>query len=137
MRQGSNVKRSRNRGSRRGHNPRSHTLDSNGPSVRIRGNANQIYEKYQQLARDAQASGDRINAENLMQHAEHYYRLASAAAANGADPRRGQPPRTNGHAPEAEDGAEQPAPQAAAEEPAAPAAPAESDDQNEPEPQPA
>ena len=79
MRQGSNVKRSRNRGARRGHNPRSHTLDSNGPSVRIRGNALQIYEKYQQLARDASSTGDRVSAENYFQHAEHYYRMASSA----------------------------------------------------------
>ena len=131
MRQGSNVKRSRNRGARRGHNPRSHTLDSNGPSVRIRGNAHQIYEKYQQLARDAQASGDRIGAENLMQHGEHYYRMANVAGANGADPRRSQQPPTNGHAvPESEDGSGQ---VADAENPA----PAASDDQDEPEPQPA
>ncbi len=134
MRQGSNVKRSRNRGARRGGNPRSHTLDSNGPSVRIRGNAHQIYEKYQQLARDATASGDRIGAENLMQHAEHYYRLASAASANGADPRRGQPPRTNGHAtPHAEGATGQPQPEPEAEEKPDLVA----DDQNEPEPQPA
>lgn len=39
----------------------------------------QVYEKYQQLARDAASSGDRIAAENLLQHAEHYYRLMVAA----------------------------------------------------------
>lgn len=133
MRQGSNVKRSRNRGARRAHNPRSHTLDSNGPSVRIRGNAHQIFEKYQQLSRDAQASGDRIGAENLMQHAEHYYRLASIAGANGADPRRGQQTHTNGHAQTGSDGrSERVAQDAENDESAAPAA---SDDQNEPEPQ--
>ncbi len=134
MRQGSNVKRSRNRGARRGHNPRSHTLDSNGPSVRIRGNANQIYEKYQQLARDAQASGDRIGAENLMQHAEHYYRLANLAGANGADPRRAHQPRANGHALESGEEPERSAEQADGGESPAPVA---SDDQSEPEPQPA
>ena len=133
MRQGSNVKRSRNRGARRGHNPRSHTLDSNGPSVRIRGNAHQIYEKYQQLARDAQASGDRIGAENLMQHGEHYYRMANVAGANGVDPRRGQgqEPQTNGHvAPESDESAGQVAK-------AEGAAPVAGEDQDEPEPQPA
>lgn len=61
------------------HNPnlpiRSQTFDSNGPDVRVRGNAFQILEKYVALARDAQASGDRIAAENYYQHAEHYYRL--------------------------------------------------------------
>jgi hypothetical protein len=43
--------------------------------VKIRGTAAHIYEKYQALARDANASGDRIGAENYMQHAEHYYRI--------------------------------------------------------------
>jgi len=61
------------------HNPnlpiRSQTFDSNGPDVRVRGNAFQILEKYVALARDAHASGDRIAAENYYQHAEHYYRL--------------------------------------------------------------
>ena len=61
------------------HNPnlpiRSQTFDSNGPDVRVRGNAFQILEKYVALARDAQAAGDRIAAENYYQHAEHYYRL--------------------------------------------------------------
>ena len=32
-------------------------FDSSGPSGRVRGNAQQIYEKYQALARDAQAGG--------------------------------------------------------------------------------
>jgi hypothetical protein len=43
--------------------------------VKIRGTAAHIYEKYQALARDANASGDRIGAENYLQHAEHYYRI--------------------------------------------------------------
>jgi hypothetical protein len=61
------------------HNPnlpiRSQTFDSNGPDVRVRGNAFQILEKYVALARDAQAAGDRVAAENYFQHAEHYFRL--------------------------------------------------------------
>lgn len=68
------MKRSRGRG-RRQTNPANRSYDSNGPDVRVRGTANQVYEKYQALARDAQASGDRVAAENLMQHAEHYYRI--------------------------------------------------------------
>jgi hypothetical protein len=64
------------------------TFDSNGPDVKIRGTAAHIYEKYQALARDAHASGDRVGAENLLQHAEHYYRILNAyqvsQAANGA-----------------------------------------------------
>jgi hypothetical protein len=55
------------------------SYDSNGPDVKIRGTASHIYDKYQQLARDAQSAGDRIAAENYLQHAEHYYRLMVAA----------------------------------------------------------
>jgi hypothetical protein len=58
------------------------TIDSNGPDVKIRGNAHHIYEKYLQLARDANSSGDRVMAENYLQHAEHYYRLIMAYQAN-------------------------------------------------------
>jgi hypothetical protein len=50
--------------------------------VKIRGNANHIYEKYLQLARDANSSGDRVMAENYLQHAEHYYRLIMAYQAH-------------------------------------------------------
>lgn len=57
---------------------RSQSFDSNGPDVRVRGNAWQVYEKYQALARDATSSGDRIAAENYQQHAEHYYRVIEA-----------------------------------------------------------
>ena len=85
MRQGQNQKRARGRG-RKNHNGANKTLDSNGPDVKIRGSAAHICEKYQSLARDAHASGDRISAENYLQHAEHYYRILAAnqTAANGA-----------------------------------------------------
>ena len=58
------------------------TIDSNGPDVKIRGNAHHVYEKYLQLARDANSSGDRVMAENYLQHAEHYYRLIMAFQAH-------------------------------------------------------
>jgi len=58
------------------------TIDSNGPDIKIRGNAHHIYEKYLQLARDANSSGDRVMAENYLQHAEHYYRLIMAYQAS-------------------------------------------------------
>ena len=81
MRQSQGQKRSRNRGgnNRRG-GGRQQSFDSNGPSVRIRGNATQIHEKYLTLARDASASGDRVAAENFSQHAEHYHRVIAAEA---------------------------------------------------------
>lgn len=70
------MKRGRNQRRRPGggNNP-NRALDSNGPDVRIRGTANQIYDKYQQLARDASSAGDRVKAESYLQHAEHYFRL--------------------------------------------------------------
>jgi len=70
-------KRGRNSNRRRqgGNNNPNRSMDSQGPEVKIRGTATQIYDKYQALARDAASSGDRIRAESLMQHAEHYYRL--------------------------------------------------------------
>src|SRR5215831_16889068 len=85
MRPGPN-KRSRGRGN--GGNPhynnrprmpqRNQTFDSNGPNVKIRGNAYQVFERYVALAREAASSGDRIAAENLYQHAEHYFRVMNA-----------------------------------------------------------
>jgi hypothetical protein len=54
-------------------------FDSNGPEgIKVRGNAQHVFEKYQQLARDATSSGDRVLAENYLQHAEHYFRLLRA-----------------------------------------------------------
>ena len=57
---------------------RMQTFDSNGPSVKIRGNAYQVFERYVALAREAQSSGDRVAAENFYQHAEHYFRIMNA-----------------------------------------------------------
>ncbi len=79
MRQNQSSRRSRGRGGRKPGNNRNQIFDSNGPGARVRGNSAQIYEKYQQLARDASSSGDRVAAENFYQHAEHYYRLMEVA----------------------------------------------------------
>jgi hypothetical protein len=54
------------------------TFDSNGPNIKIRGSAHQIFERYVALAREATASGDRIAAENFYQHSEHYFRINNA-----------------------------------------------------------
>jgi len=89
MKPGPNLKqRSRGRNNNGGgkkHMPsRNQTYDSNGPDIRIRGNAHQVLEKYLTLARDATAQGDRIAAENYYQHAEHYFRVISSQnQANG------------------------------------------------------
>jgi hypothetical protein len=65
--------------SRKGPNPLTRSYESSGPEVKIRGTAQHIGEKYLQLARDAQASGDPVMAESYLQHAEHYFRLIAAA----------------------------------------------------------
>ena len=64
---------------RKNQNPMARVFESNGPDVKIRGNPSHIAEKYVQLARDSQTSGDPISAENYFQHAEHYYRLIASA----------------------------------------------------------
>jgi hypothetical protein len=77
MRNGQN-KRMRGR-NRKSHNPLTRVYESNGPDVKIRGTASHVADKYVQLARDAQSSGDPVAAENYLQHAEHYFRLIAAA----------------------------------------------------------
>src|SRR5229473_7783865 len=99
MRPGPN-KRSRGRGN--GNNPhynnrprmpqRTQTFDSNGPNVKIRGNAYQVFERYVALAREAATSGDRIAAENLYQHAEHYFRVMNADGQGAGGPPRPMTP---------------------------------------------
>ncbi len=79
---GMKRQRGRNRGGG-GNKPQQHNanraFDSNGPDgVKVRGNAQHVFEKYQQLARDATSSSDRVLAENYLQHAEHYFRLLRA-----------------------------------------------------------
>lgn len=79
---GMKRQRGRNRGGGGGGNKpqnANRAFDSNGPDgVKVRGNAQHVFEKYQQLARDATSSGDRVLAENYLQHAEHYFRLLRA-----------------------------------------------------------
>ncbi len=70
---------SQNNNGHRRINPRVQTFDSNGPEVRVRGNAYQITEKYLSLARDATAAGDRVLAESYFQFAEHYQRIINEA----------------------------------------------------------
>jgi Domain of unknown function (DUF4167) len=80
MRPGQNNKRMRGRlNNRKGPNPLTRSYESSGPDVKIRGTAHHIGEKYLQLARDAQTSGDPVMAESYLQHAEHYFRLIATA----------------------------------------------------------
>lgn len=90
MKHGSNPRRGRSRGSsgsnsgnNKRHQPsRNHTHESNGPEGKVRGSAQQVYDKYLSLARDATTAGENIAAEGYYQYAEHYYRLANIDAAN-------------------------------------------------------
>lgn len=84
----SNNKRPRGRGPLRSKNhsggnrhssrivdPRTHTFDSNSPGGRVKGNAQQLIDKYTSLARDASATGDHVLSESYLQYADHYARL--------------------------------------------------------------
>lgn len=110
-----NGKRGRSRGRNKGghhhhghHNNINRTLESNGPDVKIRGTALHIHEKYLALARDAHSSGDRIAAENYLQHAEHYHRLIASMQPPGQPYQPGmpmsQPGAANGTPAEDEEG---------------------------------
>lgn len=87
MRDFKGMKRQRGRNRNAGNKPQQHNAnrayDSNGPEgIKVRGAAQSVFEKYQQLARDATTSGDRVLAENYLQHAEHYFRLIRAIQPN-------------------------------------------------------
>ena len=99
MRPNQNAKRSRGRGRRTGNSNqnnfnRNTTFESNGPEGRIRGNAQQLFEKYTSLAHDAQSSGDRVLFEANSQFADHYYRIHQSILAN-AEQRRQNDERAN------------------------------------------
>ena len=100
MRQNQNAKRSRGRGRRSGNSGqnsfnRNTTFESNGPEGRLRGNAQQLFEKYTSLAHDAQSAGDRVLFEANSQFADHYYRIQQSILAN-AEQRRQNDERANG-----------------------------------------
>ena len=84
---------------------RGQTFDSNGPNVRVRGSAHQIFERYIGLAREAAIGGDRIAVENFYQHAEHYFRVAGAnreGAQQGTVSQQTTPPDAVTYGPEQE-----------------------------------
>ena len=117
MRRGNNPQRSRNNRPN-GRKPQNlnRSLESNTPDGnKVRGNANQLYERYTGLAREAQSAGDRVTAEGFLQYAEHYYRVLSAAGW-----RRGQPNNGNGQQPLGPDGQPQQGMPNSAQQPMAP-----------------
>ena len=79
----SNPKRSRGHVRSNGRKPPNpnRSIESNAPDGgKVRGNANQLYERYVGLAREAQSAGDRVGSEGFLQYAEHYFRVLNAAA---------------------------------------------------------
>jgi hypothetical protein len=75
---------------------RNHVFDSSGPDIRVRGTAQQLFEKYLQLGRDATSGGDRVMAEGYLQYAEHYFRVLNLM--NQAATQQGQGSgQVNGH----------------------------------------
>ena len=79
---------------------RGQTFDSNGPNIKIRGSAHQIFERYVALAREAAIGDDRVTVENFYQHAEHYLRVANAGRDSN---QQGAPPTTPANAATRED----------------------------------
>ena len=97
-----NNNNNNNNFNRKGSNPLTRTYDSSGPDVKIRGTAQHIAEKYSTLARDSHSSGDRVMAENYLQHAEHYFRILAAIQAQQQqyaqnNPQMQQPQQPNGN----------------------------------------
>ena len=97
MRQSGKNTRQRGRGGRRSGNfgqiNRNTVLDSNGPDIRLRGNAQQLHEKYTSLGNEAAAAGERISAEAYFQHADHYFRVHSTIMAALNEKRQQHDPR--------------------------------------------
>lgn len=83
----SRGKSNRNRSNNNNGNNVNRVFDSSGPEGRVRGTPQQVFEKYSQLARDAELGNDRVAQENFQQHAEHYLRMLTAAQRE-ADARR-------------------------------------------------
>jgi hypothetical protein len=97
------MKRSRGRNRRPGgnqqntfNNPNRH-FESVGPDVKIRGSAQQVLEKYQQYARDAHTSGDRVLSEAYFQYAEHYQRIVAKQNEARNQQQGGQQQNRNGN----------------------------------------
>lgn len=85
---------SNNRPRRFGNNPGRSGEDS-GNVTRTRRNAQQQREKYQNMARDAMSMGDRVLAENYLQHADHYHRVILSLPPE-EQPRQQNQPRAEG-----------------------------------------
>lgn len=79
MRSSKNRSRSKSNRNRSMGNIVNRVFDSSGPEGKVRGTPQQIIDKYNQMARDAQLSNDPVAMENFQQHAEHYLRMLAEA----------------------------------------------------------
>jgi hypothetical protein len=94
-RRGRNNNNNNNRpqsGGGRGGTDQANRIDS-----RARGNAAQMIEKFKNLARDAQLSGDRVQTEYYLQFADHYFRVHSDFRARQEEKSGGQQDRGDRH----------------------------------------
>jgi hypothetical protein len=73
------------------------TDQANRIDSRARGNAAQMIEKFKNLARDAQLSGDRVQTEYYLQFADHYFRVHSDFRARQEEKNGGQQDRNDRH----------------------------------------
>ena len=96
MRSSKNRSRSKGNRNRSVGNIVNRVFDSSGPEGKVRGTPQQIIDKYNQLARDAQLSNDRVAAENFQQHAEHYLRMLAEAQREQDARQQHQQPHQNG-----------------------------------------
>ena len=94
MRSSKSRSRNKNNRNRPSGNVVNRVFDSSGPEGKVRGTPQQIIDKYNQLARDAQLANDRVATENFQQHAEHYLRMLSEAQRE-MDARREEQERQN------------------------------------------
>ena len=85
MRSSKSRSRSKNNRNRSVGNIVNRVFDSSGPEGKVRGTPQQIIDKYNQLARDAQLANDRVATENFQQHAEHYLRMLAEALKEQAE----------------------------------------------------
>ena len=72
----------RRRGGGQNHNPQINSFNNNrnfnkNGSMSNPANVEKAVQKYNQLAKDAQSSGDLILVQNYLQHADHYSRILS------------------------------------------------------------
>lgn len=77
IRKNLNIKRKNRSNPRRASFNRGNAFDSS-KTVKPRGNAFQVLEKYLVLAQDANSNGDKIKAEGYYQYAEHYQRVINS-----------------------------------------------------------